>query len=86
MRPAPALPGRPDAARAVVRAARAANTKVADMTRGAADLHGVVSFVLGAGAVGSLVLARGSRWPRWENLLYWSYALFRDVQAREAVR
>jgi hypothetical protein len=80
------LPRRPDASRAVVGAARAANSKVADMTRGAADLHGVVSFVLGAGAVGSLVLGRGARWPRWENLLYWSYAFFRDVHARDLER
>jgi hypothetical protein len=80
------LPRRPDASRAVVGAACAANAKVADMTRGAADLHGVVSFVLGAGAVGSLVLSRGPRWPRWENLLYWSYAFFRDVHARDLER
>lgn len=80
------LPRRPDASRAVVGAARAANSKVADMTRGAADLHGVVSFALGAGAVGSLLLGRGARWPRWESLLYWSYVFFRDVHARDLER
>ncbi len=77
---------RPDATRAVVGAARTANSHVAEMTGGAADLHGVVSFVLGVGAVGSLVLARQPRWPRWDNLLYWSYAFFREVHVRDLER
>jgi hypothetical protein len=79
-------PRRSDASRAVVGAARSANAQVAQMTRGAADLHGVVSFVLGIGAVGSLVFARQPRWPRWDNLLYWSYAFFREVHVRDLER
>jgi Heavy metal associated domain 2 len=77
-------PRRPDASRAVVNAARALNADVREATRGAADLHGVVSFALGVGALTTLVLGRQSRWPRWDALLYWSYTFFRDVRVREA--
>ena len=79
-------PRRPDASKAVVGAARAANAQVSELTQGAADLHGVVSFVLGAGAVASLVFGRGSRLPRWDNLLYWSYTFFREVHVRDLER
>jgi hypothetical protein len=79
-------PRRPDASRVVVNAARDLNAHVGEATRGAADLHGVVSFALGVGAITSLMLARQPRWPRWDNLLYWSYTFFRDVRLREAER
>ena len=77
-------PRRPDASRALVNAARELNAHVEEATRGAADLHGVVSFALGVGALTSLVMGRQSPWPRWDNLLYWSYTFFRDVRVREA--
>ncbi len=79
-------PRRPEASRAVVGATRRLNTHVGEATRGAADLHGVVSFALGVGAVASLVLGRQTRWPRWDNLLYWSYTFFRDVHLRDGQR
>jgi hypothetical protein len=79
-------PRRPDASGAVVGAARTINAQVGEATRGAADLHGIVSFALGVGAVTSLALGRQSRWPRWDNLLYWSYTFFRDVHLRDAER
>jgi hypothetical protein len=79
-------PRRRDASRAVVGAARDLNARVGDATRGAADLHGVVSFALGAFALTSLVLGPHPRWPRWDNLLYWSYTFFRDVHVRDAER
>jgi hypothetical protein len=79
-------PRRPDVPRAFVGAARNLNAQVGDATRGAADLHGVVSFALGLGAITSLVLARQPRWPRWDNLLYWSYTFFREVHARDLDR
>ena len=79
-------PLRPDASRAVVGAARGLNEQVAEATRGAADLHGVVSFALGVGAVTSFMLSPHARWPRWDNLLYWSYTFFRDVHLRELER
>jgi hypothetical protein len=75
---------RPDAARAVVGAARELNAKVAGATGGLADLHGIVSFVLGLGALASLVAGHGPRLPRWDNLLYWSYTFFREVKANDA--
>ena len=81
-----ARPRRPDATRALVGAARGLNAQVGDATRGAADLHGVVSFALGVGAITSLVLGRQPRWPRWDNLLYWSYTFFRDVHVRDIGR
>jgi hypothetical protein len=81
-----ARPRQRDASRALVGAARGLNTQVDDATRGLADLHGVVSFALGIGAVTSLVLGRQSRWPRWDNLLYWSYTFFRDVHVRDLER
>jgi hypothetical protein len=77
---------RPDAARVVVGAARAANARVAGATQGVADLHGIVSFLLGAGAIASFVVGRGPRLPRWDNLLYWSYTFFREVHAADAER
>jgi Heavy metal associated domain 2 len=77
---------RPDVPRAVVGAARGLNAHVGEATRGAADLHGIVSLALGVGAVTSLVLGRQPRWPRWDNLLYWSYTFFRDVHARDLER
>jgi hypothetical protein len=77
---------RPDASRALVGAARGLNAHVGEATRGAVDLHGVVSFALGVGAVTSLVLGRQPRWPRWDNLLYWSYTFFRDVHVRDLER
>lgn len=79
-------PRRRDASRALVGAARGMNAQVAQATRGAADLHGVVSFALGLGAVSSLVFGRGPRWPRWDSLLYWSYTFFRDVHLRDTER
>ncbi len=79
-------PRRPDASRALVGAARGLNASVGEATRGAADLHGVVSFALGVGAVTSLVLGGHPRWPRWDNLLYWSYTFFRDVHVRDLDR
>jgi Heavy metal associated domain 2 len=79
-------PRRPDASRAVVGATRGLNAQVGEATRGAADLHGIVSFALGVGAITSLALGRQPRWPRWDNLLYWSYTFFRDVHLREAER
>jgi hypothetical protein len=79
-------PRRADASRAFVGAARSLNAQVGEATRGAADLHGVVSFALGVGAIASLVLGRQPRWPRWDNLLYWSYTFFRDVHVREHER
>jgi hypothetical protein len=81
-----ALPRRRDASRALVGAATDLNARVGDATRGAADLHGVVSFALGVGAVTTLVLGRQTRWPRWDNLLYWSYTFFRDRHARDLER
>jgi hypothetical protein len=81
-----APPRRPDASRALVGAARELNAHVGDATRGAADLHGVVSFALGVGAVTTFVLGRQARWPRWDNLLYWSYTFFRDIHARDLER
>ncbi len=77
---------RPDAARVVVGAARGLNNRVGMATGGATDLHGVVSFALGVGAVTSLVFSRHAKWPRWDNLLYWSYTFFRDVHLRDVER
>jgi Heavy metal associated domain 2 len=79
-------PRRADVARAVVGAVRELNAHVAGATHGAADLHGVVSFLLGVGAVASFVTGRGPRFPRWDSLLYWSYTFFRDVSAPDAQR
>jgi hypothetical protein len=79
-------PPRPDASRVIVGVARGMNEQVAEVTRGAADLHGVVSFALGVGAVTSLMFSPHNRWPRWDNLLYWSYTFFRDVHLRELER
>jgi heavy-metal-associated domain-containing protein len=77
---------RADAVRVVIGRARDLNDRVAHATRGAADLHGLVSFALGLGAVTSFVFSNHPKWPRWDNLLYWSYSFFRDVHARDLER
>jgi Heavy metal associated domain 2 len=77
---------RPDAARVVVGAARDLNGRVGEATGGSVDLHGVVSFALGVGAVTSFVFSGHVKWPRWDNLLYWSYTFFRDVHLRDLER
>jgi Heavy metal associated domain 2 len=81
-----ASPRHADAARAVAGAVRDLNGQVGGATRGVADLHGVVSFLLGIGAVVSFAIGRGPRFPRWDNLLYWSYTFFREVSASEVER
>jgi hypothetical protein len=81
-----ARPRRPDASRALVGVALGLNAQVDEATRGLADLHGLVSFALGVGAVTSLVLGGHPTWPRWDNLLYWSYTFFRDVHVRDRER
>jgi hypothetical protein len=78
-------PRRRDASRVVIGAARDLSAHVSETTRGAADLNGVVAFALGLGGLTSVVLGR-SRWPRWDNLLFWSYTLFRDGFLRQSER
>jgi hypothetical protein len=73
----------PDLAAAMVAGAGAVNDAVREATEGRADLGVIVPGALLAAAAASLI-AR-PRLPNWENLLYWSYTFFRDLNPK-AVR
>lgn len=47
-----------------------------EITGGRADLKVLVPAALGAAAAYSAMEHKGSRMPRWDNLLWWSYSVF----------
>jgi hypothetical protein len=58
---------------------REINAAVADLTGARADLKTLVPGSLAALAAYAFVQQRGERLPRWDNLLYWSWSIFRDL-------
>jgi hypothetical protein len=64
-------------------AARELNDLVRDVTGQKADLRGLVPAGLAALAAYSFVYHPDDRLPRWDNLLYWSYNIFRELHRRE---
>jgi heavy-metal-associated domain-containing protein len=73
-----------DAAVAVVRGLGQANRATRELTGGRADLRTLVPAGLFAGALFSLF--RRPLLPRWDNLLYWSYTMFRDLNTEVVQR
>jgi hypothetical protein len=58
---------------------RELNAAVADLTGARADLKTLVPGGLAALATYAFVQQKGERLPRWDNLLYWSWSIFRDL-------
>lgn len=63
----------------VVRALSRADAATSALSAGRADLRLLVPAALLVGSAFSLL--RRPVLPRWDNLLYWSYTLFRDLNA-----
>lgn len=53
-----------------------------EVTGGRADLRVLVPAALGAAAAYSAMEHKGSRMPRWDNLLWWSYSIFVQWNAK----
>jgi hypothetical protein len=73
-----------EAAVALVRTVRKVNMATREVTRGRADLKTIVPGALFAAAAVSFW--RRPLLPRWDNLLYWSYTIFRDLNVSEILR
>ena len=58
---------------------REINAAVADLTGARADLKTLVPGGLVALATYAFVQQKGERLPRWDNLLYWGWSIFRDL-------
>ena len=58
---------------------REINAAVAELTGARADLKTLVPGGLVALATYAFFQQKGERLPRWDNLLYWSWSIFRDL-------
>jgi hypothetical protein len=61
---------------------RELNAAVEELTGRRADLGSLVPAALAGIAAYSWLKHEDSRLPRWDNLLYWSYSIFRDLNKR----
>jgi Heavy metal associated domain 2 len=64
-------------------AARELNDLVHEATGHTADLRALVPAGMAALAAYSFAFSKEDRLPRWDNLLYWSYNIFRELHRRE---
>jgi hypothetical protein len=64
-------------------AAREVNELVDEITGHRVDLRSLVPMGMAALAVYSFAYEGGTRVPRWDNLLYWSYNIFTQLHRRE---
>jgi heavy-metal-associated domain-containing protein len=71
----------PDPATTLIRTVKRIDGVVREVTNGRAGLSTLVPAVLAVGALAQLL--RSPMSPRWENLAYWSYSVFRDLHADE---
>jgi len=63
---------------------RGLNDVAREISGGQADLRVAVPATLAGLAAASFVFDKNPpRWPRWDNLLYWSYQIFMQLHARE---
>lgn len=63
--------------------AREINAIVHEVTGYRADLRSIVPLGMAALAGYSLLRHEGTKLPRWDNLLYWSYNIFTQLHRRE---
>ena len=61
---------------------RELNAAVEELTGRRADLASLVPAALAGIAAYSWFKHEDSRLPRWDNLLYWSYSVFRDLNKK----
>jgi hypothetical protein len=71
----------PDPALGIIRTVKKIDAALREVSGGRARLGTMVPGVLLAGAM--VQLLRRPLSPRWENLAYWSYSVFRDLHLRE---
>ena len=74
-------PARP--ALIAIEAAHELNAAVEELTGRRTDLKTLVPAAMAGVAAFSWWKNADSRLPRWDNLLYWSYSIFRDLHRRE---
>jgi hypothetical protein len=71
-------------ARSLIDGVRGLNDVAKEISGGQADLRIAVPTALAGLAAASFVFDKNPpRWPRWDNLLYWSYQIFMQLHARE---
>lgn len=70
-------------ARRVFAAARALDRLVSDASGGRFGLGVAFPAALGLGSIASFVLSSHARPPRWDNLLWWGWQLFREFSESE---
>lgn len=75
-------PRRTRPAAVAIDAARSLNRKIDEATDGRADLSDLVPLVMTGVAVYSFIVEK-DRLPRWDNLAWWAYSLFKDLHATE---
>lgn len=64
-------------------AARELNDIVHEISGFQTDLRSLVPAGMAALAAYSFVASKHERMPRWDNLMYWSYAIFSQLHGRE---
>lgn len=69
--------GGPDAATAIIDLVKKVDRTMKEVSGGRAGLGTIVPAGLAASAL--FFLMRRPEQPRWDNLLYWSYSIFRDL-------
>lgn len=69
--------GGPDAATAIIDLVKKVDRTIKEVSGGRAGLGTIVPAGLAASAL--FFLMRRPEQPRWDNLLYWSYSIFRDL-------
>ena len=69
--------GGPDAATAIIGLVKKVDQTIKEVSGGRAGLGTIVPAGLAASAL--FFLVRRPEQPRWDNLLYWSYSIFRDL-------
>jgi hypothetical protein len=74
--------GGPDAGLALIDFVKRVDRTIKEVSGGRVGLATIVPGGLAAGAL--FFLARRPEPPRWDNLLYWSYSIFRDLH-RDAI-
>jgi Heavy metal associated domain 2 len=72
----------PDAGTAIIDFVKRVDQTIKEVSNGRAGLGTLVPAGLAASAL--FFLVRRPEQPRWDNLLYWSYSIFRDLH-RDAI-
>ena len=71
-----------ESGREVARGFSRLNATIGELTGGRTDLTLLVPIALASVSAYSLAFSKEDRLPRWDNLLWWSYSIFRDFHGR----